>query len=397
MDLSKAYHLLDIPAGSAEKDVRTAYRDMVAVWHPDRFQGNERLRKSAEHKIRDINAAFQLISSAGFPTSIASAQAPVRVPRKQDPPAPKVHEVRNPPARETYSPKPPQEKAQASNSSEELPKICPKCNSPLKPITVIGDGKHAANTKTAVVCDKCRLFSLPSDVRKCAACGKGGFRDAMAHEMPLGGEDKPWVDVEPETKYWHTECVPRGICPVCGKIVKGECMTVGRTLVRNGGISSDQTKHLKDGEHWEHGVDVHYYHRECRPDTPPTTDVRRHRRGVSGSPSKIGHLCHIAAFLGVPLPVLGLLLGPLLIWLLKRKSHRYIDRQGKEAVLFQVNIMLAIGLILGLMMVQKLGMILGLSIIGAISIYDLARAYQAASAAYNMEPYQYPFIIRFIK
>ena len=46
--------------------------------------------------------------------------------------------------------------------------------------------------------------------------------------------------------------------------------------------------------------------------------------------------CHLAALAGFLVP-LGHLLGPLIVWLLKRGDDPFVDRQGKEAVNFQLS------------------------------------------------------------
>ncbi len=38
-----------------------AYRDLVQVWHPDRFQNNARLKQMAEEKTKEINAAYSIL------------------------------------------------------------------------------------------------------------------------------------------------------------------------------------------------------------------------------------------------------------------------------------------------------------------------------------------------
>ena len=44
--------------GATWKQINEAYRDLISVWHPDRFQNNERLRTKAEEQTRAINAAM---------------------------------------------------------------------------------------------------------------------------------------------------------------------------------------------------------------------------------------------------------------------------------------------------------------------------------------------------
>lgn len=48
-------------------------------------------------------------------------------------------------------------------------------------------------------------------------------------------------------------------------------------------------------------------------------------------------ICHLAAFAGLVIPF-GNILGPLVIWLLKREESDLVDDQGKEALNFQISI-----------------------------------------------------------
>ncbi len=50
--------LLDLEGGASLEEVKQAYRDMVMVWHPDRFGHNPRLRRKAEAKIKAFNLAY---------------------------------------------------------------------------------------------------------------------------------------------------------------------------------------------------------------------------------------------------------------------------------------------------------------------------------------------------
>jgi len=60
--ISRCIEILGLKPG-ASRD-----RDLVIVWHPDRFEGNPRLRKKAEEKVKEINAAYEYIKSFYFKT-----------------------------------------------------------------------------------------------------------------------------------------------------------------------------------------------------------------------------------------------------------------------------------------------------------------------------------------
>ncbi len=63
MDLKKSFQILEVRVGASETEVRQAYRDLVSVWHPDRFSSNPRLRKKAEEKLKEANAAYETLKS----------------------------------------------------------------------------------------------------------------------------------------------------------------------------------------------------------------------------------------------------------------------------------------------------------------------------------------------
>lgn len=64
-DLSAYYRVLDLQPGASMAEVKTAWRDLAQVWHPDRFTGNERLQKKAEEALKEINEAYHRLSKAG--------------------------------------------------------------------------------------------------------------------------------------------------------------------------------------------------------------------------------------------------------------------------------------------------------------------------------------------
>ena len=81
-DLSKAYELLGVKPGVSMRELKAAHRDLAKVWHPDRFLHDPRLQEKAQEKLKEINQAYELISSG-------------KVPRATNPPPPREeHEVR---------------------------------------------------------------------------------------------------------------------------------------------------------------------------------------------------------------------------------------------------------------------------------------------------------------
>ena len=99
----------------------------------------------------------------------------------------------------------------------------------------------------------------------------------------------------------------------------------------------------------------------------------------------MGMLCHL---LGI---VIGFL-GPLLIWLIKKDEHAFVDDQGKEALNFQLTML--IGYVAsGVLTWVCIGFLL-LPIVWIVSIVFSILGAMKANAGVR---YRYPFAIRLIK
>ncbi len=64
MEVEKCFEILDVSPGASLDEIKAAYRDAVAVWHPDRFSRNARLKKKAERKLKEINLAYETLMSS---------------------------------------------------------------------------------------------------------------------------------------------------------------------------------------------------------------------------------------------------------------------------------------------------------------------------------------------
>jgi curved DNA-binding protein CbpA len=86
-DFRWAYEVLELPFGASPSEIRQAYRDHIAVWHPDRFADNPRRQDLATKKTQEINAAFALLRDFKSPgPSTATRHAPS--PPSPPPPTP---------------------------------------------------------------------------------------------------------------------------------------------------------------------------------------------------------------------------------------------------------------------------------------------------------------------
>ena len=101
------------------------------------------------------------------------------------------------------------------------------------------------------------------------------------------------------------------------------------------------------------------------------------------------HLISLIAFIGVPL---GNILGPLILWLLKRNEHHLIDENGKESLNFQITMSLCAIVAVALMFI-----LVGFLLIAAVIITDVILVIMASVKVSNGESYKYPFVVRLIK
>lgn len=70
-EIPKPHQILGLNPGASPEEVKQAYRDLVKVWHPDRFAHDDRLRLLAQDKLKEINGAYELIRAQTFEDSIA--------------------------------------------------------------------------------------------------------------------------------------------------------------------------------------------------------------------------------------------------------------------------------------------------------------------------------------
>ena len=61
--------------------------------------------------------------------------------------------------------------------------------------------------------------------------------------------------------------------------------------------------------------------------------------------------CHLSALLGIWIPF-GTIIGPLILWQIKREMDPFIDAQGKEALNFQITVAIASAICFLLMLVN---------------------------------------------
>lgn len=144
--------------------------------------------------------------------------------------------------------------------------------------------------------------------------------------------------------------------------------------------------------------------------------------GFEKSQSTWAMFCHLSTLVGYVIPF-GNYLGPFVVWLAKRREYPRVDDQGKEALNFQITLLLyvlslvAIGGVLTLIGIgvgagaaKSAGgvppWLAGLGVTGillfvflflALGVYSLVMTIVAAVRASGGENYRYPLTLRLIK
>ncbi len=122
-----------------------------------------------------------------------------------------------------------------------------------------------------------------------------------------------------------------------------------------------------------------------------------------------GMLCHLSALAGLVVPFAGCVIGPLVIWMLKREEFPFVDDQGKEAVNFQIPFAIAflvlfsprylfpmVFTVFGHTLFVLFMWLLSLAALG-LGVVDLVLVVVASMKANEGVRYRYPINFHFIK
>jgi len=129
-----------------------------------------------------------------------------------------------------------------------------------------------------------------------------------------------------------------------------------------------------------------------KPEEPQSEPTGTSEEGIPEQARTWAMACHLMALSGIIVQGVGFVLGPLITWLIKKDDHPFIDEQGKEAVNFQITMLIAM-VVSGLLCFVFVGFIL----LPVIAIGDIVLAIIASLKAKEGEHYHYPFTFRFIK
>ena len=128
------------------------------------------------------------------------------------------------------------------------------------------------------------------------------------------------------------------------------------------------------------------------PQTPPSAPP-----GHESQVRTWNMLCHLSALAGLFVPF-GSVLGPLLVWQIKKNEFPSVEEHGKAALNFQLTVFIA--LVVGVVVAVILSFVcigfLLIPVVIAIGLAGLVFAIIAGLKANNGEPYRYPWSLKLI-
>ncbi|OEH92442.1 DUF4870 domain-containing protein [Bacillus solimangrovi] len=105
-----------------------------------------------------------------------------------------------------------------------------------------------------------------------------------------------------------------------------------------------------------------------------------------------GLMAHLASFAGYILPLFGNILGPLIVYLIKKDESEFIADQARESLNFQISFLIY-AIVSGFLII----ILVGAFLLAILPILQLIFVIIAAIKANDGVNYRYPMTIRFIK
>ena len=81
MNRTEALRILGLDDDATPEDVKTAYKETVQILHPDRFASNKKLQDRATEQFKNLQEAYDYLTSAPLPSAPAATRRPTRLRR----------------------------------------------------------------------------------------------------------------------------------------------------------------------------------------------------------------------------------------------------------------------------------------------------------------------------
>jgi len=105
-----------------------------------------------------------------------------------------------------------------------------------------------------------------------------------------------------------------------------------------------------------------------------------------------GMLAHLSALAGLVIPLIGNVLGPLVVSIARSDQSAFVAAHAKEALNFNISVTLA-AVLCALLMLVFVGFLLGSALFIVWLVMTLIAAIKASEGA----AYRYPFSLRLVK
>ena len=123
---------------------------------------------------------------------------------------------------------------------------------------------------------------------------------------------------------------------------------------------------------------------DAGPQDPPETQIRPEDK-------QWAMLAHLSAVVSIALGGMAFL-GPLIVWLVKKDQSKFVDDQGKEALNFQLTMLIAT-VVCALSVFAFVGVVL----LPAVVVVNIVFSILAGVEANKGKTYRYPVALRFLK
>lgn len=137
--------------------------------------------------------------------------------------------------------------------------------------------------------------------------------------------------------------------------------------------------------------------------TPPHVEATPNASGISAEERQWAMFAHLAALVGGVVTAgwaasLGCVIGPLVVWLMKKETMPFVDDQGKEALNFNITVGIVFLVLFILTFVTfGIGILLTGPLMLIVGLAWLVVTIIAAIKSHEGVAYRYPFALRLVK
>lgn len=76
MNRREALRILGLDEDATPQDIKTAYKEVAQILHPDKFSGNRRLQERATEQFKNLQEAYELLNKKGAGAGQSSQASP---------------------------------------------------------------------------------------------------------------------------------------------------------------------------------------------------------------------------------------------------------------------------------------------------------------------------------